>query len=213
MDLPTSKSLYFAGNLFDAKQLLGNAVLAEEIFDISAGRILPILPQVTEHRELSSKPIRDTNLETLRRCDLALFNFEGLELDSGTVVEFVCAKALDIPSLILRTDFRISGDQPGGDPWNLMCSHFPRTRTLLHSSLHDDIRTRLEPNDFERHRKLLANRAFSGELRAATRLLATRIVHELEELAATPPLTKAEGLELEPGAWFVKFAGLTRPSK
>ena len=41
------------------------------------------------------------------------------------------AKMLDIPTVILRTDFRHSGDQgAGGDPWNLMVSYYPRTRIL-----------------------------------------------------------------------------------
>jgi len=64
-------------------------------------------------------------------CDLAIFNFDGTELDSGTVVEFLYAKTLDIPALIIRSDFRGSGDQNReGDQWNLMASFYPRTRKL-----------------------------------------------------------------------------------
>ena len=52
-------------------------------------------------------------------------------LDSGTVVEFVYAKLLDIPAVILRTDFRGGGDQDtDGDAWNLMVSFYPRTRNV-----------------------------------------------------------------------------------
>jgi hypothetical protein len=41
------------------------------------------------------------------------------------------AKALDIPAVVLRTDFRNSGDQNrSGDPWNLMCSGYPRTKVF-----------------------------------------------------------------------------------
>ena len=64
-------------------------------------------------------------------CDLALFNFDGSELPPGAVVEYMYAKMLDIPAVILRTDFRGGGDQDAdGDPWNLMASFYPRTRIL-----------------------------------------------------------------------------------
>ena len=78
--------------------------------------------------------IHDKEIVTLSGCDLALFNFDGPELDSGTVVEFMFAKFADIPSLLLRTDFRRAGDQ-GEDPWNLMMSFYPRTRTLCLNSM------------------------------------------------------------------------------
>jgi hypothetical protein len=46
-------------------------------------------------------------------------------------VEFLYAKTLDIPAIIIRSDFRGSGDQSReGDPWNLMASFYPRTRKL-----------------------------------------------------------------------------------
>jgi len=48
----------------------------------------------------------------LLNCDLALFNFDGPELDLGTVVEFLFAKFADIPALILRMDFRIEETKP-----------------------------------------------------------------------------------------------------
>src|SRR5258708_35863747 len=44
------------------------------------------------------------------------------------------AKFADIPSLLLRTDFRKGGDQ-GEHPWNLMMSYYPRTRTCLLDSI------------------------------------------------------------------------------
>ena len=83
---------------------------------------------------MSAQDIRDKDIVTLIGCDLALFNFDGPELDSGTVAEFMFAKFADIPSLLLRTDFRRGGDQ-GEDPWNLMMSFYPRTRTLCLNSL------------------------------------------------------------------------------
>jgi hypothetical protein len=50
------------------------------------------------------------------------------------VAEFMFAKFADIPSLLLRTDFRRGGDQ-GEDPWNLMMSFYPRTRALCLNSI------------------------------------------------------------------------------
>ena len=42
------------------------------------------------------------------------------------------AKFADIPSVLLRTDFRNGGDQAGvGEPWNLMTSYYPRTATVV----------------------------------------------------------------------------------
>jgi hypothetical protein len=124
--------VYIAGELFSSKHLLGNSVLAERIFEFSKGRYLPVLPQNIELRGQSPHSIRDQDIRTLLTCGAALFNYDGPELDSGTVIEFMFAKFADIPSVLLRTDFRSSGDQgPGGEPWNLMTSFYPRTRTVL----------------------------------------------------------------------------------
>ena len=72
------------------------------------------------------------DFELLYNCDVIVANFDGTDLDSGTVVEFCFAKMVDMPAVLLRTDFRDSGDHtlPDGEPWNLMCSHYPRTKVL-----------------------------------------------------------------------------------
>jgi nucleoside 2-deoxyribosyltransferase len=122
-------TVYFAGPLFDHKDLAGNALLGSQIDEQSGGRYRCILPQDLEQRGIGPMGIRDQDLKAVMECDLAIFNFDGTELDSGTVVEYVYAKMLDIPAVILRTDFRHGGDQrPEMDPWNLMVSFFPRTR-------------------------------------------------------------------------------------
>lgn len=130
-----SHTVYFAGELFSSKHLVGNAYLAEAIHDKSHGRFLCRLPQDFEMRGHHPQLIRDKDIRSLLECDLALFNFDGPELDSGTVVEFMFAKFADIPCVILRSDFRAAGDQPpGGDPWNLMASFYPRTVSVpVHS--------------------------------------------------------------------------------
>jgi Nucleoside 2-deoxyribosyltransferase len=127
-------SVYFAGELFSAKHLIGNAMLADAIARCSQRKFICILPQALEPWQNQPKTIRDQDILTLLDCDLALFNFDGPELDSGTVVEFLFAKFADIPALLLRTDFRASGDQPG-DPWSLMNSFYPRTNVLCVNSM------------------------------------------------------------------------------
>ncbi len=131
-----SYTYYFGGELFSGKHLLGNAVLAEAIYRRSRGKYVAVLPQNLEQREVTAHSIRDQDITTLLECDLGLFNYDGPELDSGTVVEFMFAKFADIPSVLLRTDFRSAGDQEsGGDPWNLMTSFFPRTEVVLRNSM------------------------------------------------------------------------------
>lgn len=127
--------IYFAGDLFDAKDLGGNLLLAEAVEKISDNRYQVMLPQDGECEviERTAESIRDADFELLFECDIIVANFDGPDPDSGTVTEFCFAKMADIPALLLRTDFRDSGDRtlPDGDPWNLMCSHYPRTRVLF----------------------------------------------------------------------------------
>lgn len=190
--MTSPRRLYFAGELFSLKDLAGNAALAEEIHALSGGRILPVLPQIIEHRPATAKRIRDRNLETLRSCQLALFNFDGLELDSGTVVEFVTAKMLDIPSVLLRTDFRAGGDQGfGGEPWNLMCSFFPRTVTLLAPAM-ELVSPSFDPMDSAAHSAALGRRSHSQDAAKASQELAKRVIAALEEAASLPSPVSAE---------------------
>lgn len=127
--------IYFAGDLFDAKDLGGNLLLAHAIEECSGHRYKVMLPQDGESEvdRRSAASIRDADFELLFESDIILANFDGTELDSGTVVEFCFAKMMDMPALLLRTDFRDSGDKtlPDGDPWNLMCSCYPRTSVLV----------------------------------------------------------------------------------
>lgn len=123
--------IYFAGELFDHKHLTGNAILASYIENTAPEKYQVVLPQNSESGSERAEEIRNNDLRLLLESDLALFNFDGTDLDSGTVAEFMFAKMLDIPSVILRTDFRLAGDQKGiGDKWNLMCSFYPRTESV-----------------------------------------------------------------------------------
>ncbi len=128
--MPEQNSVYFAGDLFNHKDLTGNLLLAEAIERESSKRYCCVLPQHLEQSTSRSIDIRNNDLSKIVSSDLILVNFDGTELDSGTVIEFLFAKALDVPAVILRSDFRSSGDQERGDPWNLMCSGYPRTGNL-----------------------------------------------------------------------------------
>ena len=104
-------TVYLGGELFSLKHLVGNAWLAEAIYEKSHGRFRCLLPQdFFQLRGRSGRAIRDYNLRALVACDLALLNFDGSDLDSGTVVEFMYAKFADVPSVLLRTDIRNAGD-------------------------------------------------------------------------------------------------------
>lgn len=128
------KSIYFAGELFDHKHLIGNKLLASHLEKVCDGEYKCLLPQEYEQCSGRSIDIRDQDLYLLVTSDLALFNFDGQDLDSGTVVEFMLAKMLDIPSVILRTDLRSGGDQES-EPWNLMCSEYPRTKVIIKNGI------------------------------------------------------------------------------
>ena len=132
----TTFTVYFAGDLFDHKHLAGNELLAGAVDRRSGGRYACVLPQDLEQASERMVDIRNQDLMQVMACDLGLFNFDGTDLDSGTVVEFMMAKMLDIPSVLLRSDFRASGDQEReGDDWNLMCSFYPRSRTVQFNAM------------------------------------------------------------------------------
>jgi nucleoside 2-deoxyribosyltransferase len=188
-----SLSVYFAGELFNAKHLSGNAGLAVAIQRCSSGQFVCLLPQTMESREEGAHFIRDEDLEHLICSDIAIFNFDGSEIDSGTVVEFMVAKFADIPALLLRTDFRRGGDQ-GHDPWNLMLSFYPRTKTCCIDSM------------------ALYKTALSQGLDPSSAAdwmlnqIAAQIVKELEELAQLKPILPSE-LTNSVHDWLVQFPG------
>ena len=199
--MTTEYTIYFAGELFDHKDLIGNAILASYIAQVSDGRYRCVLPQDLEQTSGRAVRIRNQDLATLLRCDVAIFNFDGAELDSGTVVEFMYAKMLDIPCVILRSDFRRSGDQNGRpgkerDDWNLMASFYPRTR-------------KLQFNAMEWYQK---ETGVGGGLdRISDRLyarIASALVEELDLVRAEPPVLKGQVAEMaKVYRWALRFPG------
>jgi hypothetical protein len=177
--MPEPRTIYLAGELFSAKHLAGNALLADHISHASRGRFRCLLPQDLP-QAVSARSIRDQDLRALLACDAAIFHYDGLELDSGTVVEYLFAKFADLPALLVRTDFRHSGDQKEGDPWNLMTSFYPRTKTLWLNSMdlyQDALRTNLPP---------------AAAADAVIQNLAAHICAALDQVLAMPPILPRE---------------------
>src|SRR5215471_11002004 len=186
-------SVYFAGELFSSKHLVGNAALADAIARLSDGRFLCVLPQTLEDRGMGAREIRDQDIVALLECDLGIFNFDGAELDSGTVAEFMFARFADIPSLLLRTDFRRAGDQ-AAEPWNLMLSFYPQTKTLCLNSME------IYKLSIGRDRSPVnAGLSMVDSVAAA-------IIKELEMLSQFPPIMTCELIE-PVFRWISKLAG------
>ena len=203
-------SVYFAGELFDIKHLAGNALMAETLFEQSKGKYCCHLPQDFELRGLDPHVIRDQDIVALLESDLAIFNFDGTELDSGTVVEFMIAKFADIPSVLLRTDLRAAGDQGSAkkDPWNLMASFYPRTEVVRSLSLIDyrvrqQSRTKRSPTEAIR----LAKKQASATAELIARDLGQRVIEALDRVSQIPPALKPE-LQANVYDWLAAMPGL-----
>jgi nucleoside 2-deoxyribosyltransferase len=192
-----SFSVYMAGELFDHKDLVGNALLAKHIDCVSQGRYGCVLPQNIDMTDSPPGEIRDQDLKRLIRSDLSIFSFDGTELDSGTVVEFMVAKFLDIPSVIIRSDLRSSGDQgKDGDDWNLMCSFYPRTRIIRFNAM------------TVYQEAVRQNESIDDAIRELYGKMSSVIIENLDSVRRIPPLLKGKQRELEAVYnWALKFPG------
>jgi len=185
--------VYWAGALFDLKDLIGNRMLADAFDRQAAGRWRTVLPQECAANGAKPDSIRDSDLEMLFTSDAVVANFDGADLDSGTVVEFCFAKFLDLPVVLLRTDFRNGNDAATcPDPWNLMCSGFPRTGVVLYNAMKKAARL-----DF-------ASMADS---------LAAQIVQALDRCAAVPPVANSTEAAFAAFRHAVHSAGGTMPER
>lgn len=198
-------TVYYAGDLFDHKHLAGNALLASNIERVSEGRYHCTLPQDLEPDDLRAVNVRNLDLRQVMECDLALFNFDGADLDSGTVVEFMLARFLDIPSVIMRSDFRSRGDQTlENEDWNPMCSFYPRTRIVQFSAM----------EWYQGSRQ--GHPSVEHALEDMYRKIAIRVVDALDAVRNEPPLLEHDPDRVEtvyrwalrfPGGGFHDFAG------
>lgn len=169
-------TVYLAGDLWNHKDLVGNAILADYINKVSRGRYQCVLPQDLEEPVHRTVDIRNVDLKHVLTSDMAIFNFDGSYLDSGTVVEFIYAKMLDIPCVILRTDFRASGEgSKDQDPWNLMASNWPRAKVLC---LHG----------MAEYQKVRKTGPIAKTLKLLYTSLASNLIEKLDEARAEKPL-------------------------
>lgn len=124
-------TIYSAGGLFTQDELGTNVMLKEAVWRLSNGKFQIFLPQSREIQELDQPNIeafiRNTDLLEVVKADILLARFDGLELDSGTVMEYMLAKFLGKPTVILRSDFRSVSFLPLVEPYNLMVKNWPRT--------------------------------------------------------------------------------------
>lgn len=129
----SNKTWYFAGPLFSLQQITGNDKLVEAIERLSEGRYKFIVPQrLKQEQHNDATVIRQQDLSAVSNADGILVNFNGSDLDDGTIVEFVVSKSLNKPAVVLRTDFRIFTDTLNINP---MLLGFPRTEYLTIDSL------------------------------------------------------------------------------
>jgi hypothetical protein len=206
-----SYAVYFAGELFSATHLIGNAYLAEAIFERSHGRFQCVLPQNIEHRSLSAQSVRDRNLRTLAACDLALFNFDSEELDAGTVSEFMFAKFADLPVVLLRCNPRRHRPARGGS-WNPIGRFYPRTEEVVLDSLalyrkfaHQ---RRLRLVDLH----LLAGQHSSAAAQATCEVIAAHAVRAFDQVLREEPVMP-KYLRAEVFEWLALLPGLRGSSK
>ena len=205
-----SLNVFFGGEIFNLRDLIGNAYLAEAIYEKSHGRYLCALPQDFDPRGTTPRTIRDHHVRSLVGCDLALFSFDGPDLDSGTLVEFMIAKFADIPSVILRSDRR--GSAGTSSPWNLMANYYPRTAILSLDAL--GAYTAIVK---KRHRKLdevirLAGQHSSADAQRMCDEIAATVVRALDRVRETEPVMPRH-LREEVYNWIPMMPGLRGKEK
>jgi nucleoside 2-deoxyribosyltransferase len=185
---------FHAGPLFNLKELAGNAMMAQAILQQSQGRYHAILPQDLAQDRAEKMSIRDADLLALLGADVALFHFDGPDLDSGTVVEFMVAKFADIPAILLRTDFRRAGDSHE-DAWNLMLSDYPRTRQVVVHAME------------LYHQQRNAGQALENAAERATHETARRVIAAFDEVTRLPSVLPPDLCEAV-YRWLALFPGL-----
>ncbi|MDP0498174.1 MAG: nucleoside 2-deoxyribosyltransferase [Verrucomicrobiota bacterium JB024] len=203
-DVP-SLNIYFAGELFTHKDLAGNALLAEAISDLSDRRYCSVLPQNLARPDSTPQQLRDHNLLNLLECDLALFGFDGAELDSGTVVEYMMAKFADIPSVIVRSDFRTGVGDAKDFPWNLMACFYPRTEVEVIDamSIYQNIFKEFPLTEAS---DMLIERRSSDVAKTLVRVIAQAVVDAFDRVLETPSQMTPDQAEAVYG-WLCNMPG------
>ena len=132
-------TVYSAGGIFTQHDLATNVFIKDSVWRQSDGKFELVLPQSKELRELDRPDIaayiRNVDLAQVVKSDMFIARFDGLELDAGTVIEFMLAKFLGKPTVILRCDSRRLGGESLDEPYNLMVKNWPRTTEVHYDSL------------------------------------------------------------------------------
>ena len=132
-------TVYAAGGIFTQHDLATNVFIKDSVWKLSNGKFELVLPQSKELRELDRPDIaayiRNVDLIHVVKSDLFIARFDGLELDAGTLIEFMLAKFLGKPTVILRCDSRRLGGESLDEPYNLMVKNWPRTTEVHYDSL------------------------------------------------------------------------------
>ena len=104
-------TVYAAGGIFTQHDLATNVFIKDSVWKLSNGKFELVLPQSKELRKLdrpdNAAYIRNVDLIQVVKSDLVIARFDGLELDAGTVIEFMLAKFLGKPTVILRCGLRV----------------------------------------------------------------------------------------------------------
>ena len=179
-------TIYSAGGLFTQDELATNVMIKEAVLRLSNGKFQIFLPQSREIQELDQPNIeafiRNTDLLEVVKADIILARFDGLQLDSGTVGEYMLAKFLGKPTVILRSDFRSAFSLPECGPYNLMVKNWPRTvdihlnSYLIWAELFAD--ERQDPDDSEPLQGLM--KAELGTLQKSVDEVAKQVIAALE---------------------------------
>lgn len=131
--------VYSAGGLFTQHELTTNVLIKKAVWERSQGKFELVLPQSKEPRHMDRADIaayiRNTDLLQVIKADMILARFDSVELDTGTVVEYMMAKFLGKPTVILRCDSRRLACDHMDEPYNLMVKNWPRTVEIHIDSL------------------------------------------------------------------------------
>jgi nucleoside 2-deoxyribosyltransferase len=100
--------IYLAGPLFTSPQRWWNDMLANNLRVVS-GREVRVPQEFCEGLQ-TPKEIASACLTNLSECRIIAVNCDGVDVDSGTAMEFGCAMEQGIKSIAYRTDFRRAGD-------------------------------------------------------------------------------------------------------
>lgn len=120
-------TVYVAGRLFKDTEPIGNTILPRLIQRIANGTYLCNLPQGTVNRQTAA---RNIDLLGVIGSDMAVFIFDGSDVDSSMIAEMMFAKMLDIPAVILRFD-----SKSGGEQFSLIWCSYPRKKVVTVNGL------------------------------------------------------------------------------